>query len=66
MPLMNNTDMLARQASSLLSNRLEEVSGQLVEQIYQHLGLDRPAIADDPAFPVLMAVALSPESAIRY
>jgi hypothetical protein len=66
MPLMNNTDMLARQASSLLSNRSKQVSGQLVEQVYQHLGLDRPAIADDPAFPVLMAVALSPESAIRY
>ena len=63
---MNDTDLLARQVSGLLSNRSEEVNGQRVEQICRILGLDRPEIANDPAFPVLMAVALSPESAIRY
>lgn len=52
--------------SRLLSNRSKESSDQLVDQIYQLLGLDRPAIADDPAFPVLMAVDLSPVGAIRY
>jgi 5-methylcytosine-specific restriction endonuclease McrA len=63
---MNNTDMFARQVSKLLSDNSNEVNGAPIEQICQFLGLDRPAIADDPAFPVLMAVALSPESAIRY
>jgi hypothetical protein len=63
---MNNMDLLARQVSRLLSNRSEEVSGQRVQRICQILGLDRPETANDPAFPVLMAIALSPESAIRY
>jgi 5-methylcytosine-specific restriction endonuclease McrA len=64
--LMNNMDIFARQASRLLSTRSNGGGDQSVEQIYRFLGLDRPAIADDPAFLVLMAVALSPESALRY
>lgn len=63
---MNHTDILARQASILLSNRSDDVSDQPLKLLYQFLGLDRPAIADDPAFLVLMAIALSPESAIQY
>ena len=64
--MVPDTSLLAAEVSALLGDSTTPTSGERVGKICGILEIDRPAVEDDAAFLVLVAVALSPELAIRY
>lgn len=63
---MSELTILINDASQLLRGVSERFKPSVVERISSALGIDRPTADEDASFLVLLAIALSPESAIHY
>ena len=63
---MSDLTILINDASQLLRGVSERFRPSIVERISSALGIDRPTADEDASFLALLAITLSPESAIHY